>query len=149
MNTRVNPYDALYNNLKNRFTVVHGGVECTVGDYMRMKSGAHSASNLPAVKRSSEEHSIAAVISYVNDKLTMKKAPVKDKTMRRFPIRTSLSATLSAVAACAIIMFTGIIAAKGVGDTAMPSVSKPAVETVDELVDDNVIGDSSELYTER
>ena len=149
MNTRANPYDVLYNNLKNRFTVIHGGQECTVGDYMRMKSGAHPTSNLPAVRKNSDEHSIAAVINYVNDKLTIKKAPLKDKTMRRFPIRTSLSATLSAVAACALIMFTGIIAAKGVGDTSLPTVKEPAIETADEIVDDNNLGASSNPYTER
>ena len=148
MNTRVSPYDALYNNLKNRFTVIHCGKECTVGDYMRMKSGTECTRSLPSVRKI-EDRSITAVINYVNDKLTMKKAPVKDRTMRRFPIRTSFSATLSAVAACAIIMFTGVIAAKVTENSLLPSANTPTVEEMDELPAENNLDSYPELYKER
>ena len=39
MTAVANPYEALYTNLKNRFTVIHDGKECTVGDFMLMKAG--------------------------------------------------------------------------------------------------------------
>ena len=149
MNTRVNPYDSLYNNLKNRFTVIHNGQECTVGDFMRMKSGAHCASNLPLNEKNSEDGSIAAVINYVSDKLTIKNAPMKDKTMKRFPIRTSLSATISAVAACALIMFTGIITSGGLNDNFLSSENKPYIETVDDLAKEDQNTDSINPTAEK
>lgn len=148
MNTRVSPYDTLYTNLKNRFTVIHSGKECTIGDYMRLKSGSLSSSNLP-IQRKTEDRSIGSVINYVNEKLTMKTAPVKDKAMRRFPIRTSFSATLSAVAACAIIMFTGVISAKIAENAALDAAKTPAVEITEQLPENNNLDSYPELFNER
>ena len=104
MTTVANPYDALYTNLKNRFTVIHDGKECTVGDFMLMKAGKSekaekNSTALSVVNANTEHHALATIACYVNDKLTVKNPPVKDKTIRRFPIKTSASALLSSVAA--------------------------------------------------
>ena len=95
MNTITNPYDALYTNLKNRFTVIHDGTECTVGDYMLMKAGksASKKSDLPVAKVAKEDSSIVALINYMNEKLTIKNPPVKDKTIKRFPARKTNSSS--------------------------------------------------------
>ena len=112
MTTTMNQYDALYTNLKNQFTVIYNGTECTVGDFMLMKANKRSESSLP-IATTARNTSIATIVEYVNDKLTVKKAPVKDKTMRNFPFRTSISALLSATAACALILSCGIFSLSG------------------------------------
>lgn len=136
MNTVANPYDSLYNNLKNRFTVVKDGNECTVGDYMLMKAGALGVdSNLPACRTASaQENSVVAIVNYMNDRLTVKRAPVKDRTIRRFPIRTSFSAMLSAVAACALILSCGIFALRGV--SAIPTAESASTQ-IEEVVSED------------
>ena len=121
MTTVANPYDALYTNLKNRFTVIHDGKECTVGDFMLMKAGKSEKADknstaLSVVNANTEHHALATIACYVNDKLTVKNRPVKDKTIRRFPIKTSASALLSSVAACALVMSCGIFALSGSKD---------------------------------
>ena len=112
MTATMNQYDALYTNLKNRFTVIYNGAECTVGDFMLMKANKKAETSLP-IATSSKTTSIATIVEYVNDKLTVKKAPVKDKTMRSFPLRTSISALLSATAACALVLSCGIFSLSG------------------------------------
>lgn len=134
MNTVANPYDALYNNLKNRFTVVHDGKECTVGDYLLMKAGKapNEDSKLPAcVNNSTYDNTAIAIVNYMNERLTVKRAPVKDKTIRRFPIRTSMSAVLSAVAACALVLSCGIFALRGI--SAIPTAELPEAQ-VEEVI---------------
>ncbi len=118
------PYDALYTNLKNRFTVIYEGAECTVGDYMLMKAGKRKASNLPAAaaKDTYEHKALTSIVDFVSEKLTVKKPPVKDKTIKRFPFKTSMSALLSSAAACALVLSCGIFALSGAKNSA-PSVS--------------------------
>ena len=113
MTKATNPYDALYTNLKNQFTAIYNGTECTVGDFMLMKANQRAESNLPIVASSAKTVTMTAIVEYVNDKLTVKRAPVKDKTMKTFPFRTSLSAMLSATAACALVFSCGIFALTG------------------------------------
>ncbi len=112
MTSTINQYDALYTNLKNQFTVIYNGTECTVGDFMRMKANKKSDSSLP-IATGARNASIATIVEYVNDKLTVKNAPVKDKTIKRFPLRTSASALLSATAACALLLSCGIFSLTG------------------------------------
>ena len=114
MTTVINPYDALYTNLKNRFTVIHEGKECTVADFMLMKAGKSTAANssLPVVK-TYERTTLSTIASYVGDKLTVKNPPVKETTIRHFPVKTSVSALLSSVAACALVLSCGIFALRG------------------------------------
>ena len=114
--TSTSAYESLYNNMKKHFTVISDNNEYTLGEYMSMKADAknESVSNLPAVRSSVvDTHSVAAIFSYFNEKLTVKKAPVKDRTMRAFPFRTSMAAALSAVVACALIFSYGIFTING------------------------------------
>lgn len=122
MNT-ADVYEDLYINMKNKFTVTNGDCEYSLGDFMRMKASANTkASNLPAVRTPAGANRIAAVFSYVNDKLTVKKAPIKDKTIRAFPFRTSAAAFLSAVVACAMIFSYGLFSVRNSGTTTQPIV---------------------------
>ncbi len=120
MATITNPYDALYTNLKNRFTVIYEGSECTVGDYMLAKAGKkQSASSSLAIRTTiSRNSALTTFAKYVNDKLTLKSAPEKNKTIRRFPLRTSASSVFSAVAACALVFSFGVLTLKNAPVTA-------------------------------
>ena len=107
--TSQNAYESLYNSMKNGLTVVSRDGEYCLGDYMLMKAAKHKESTaLPvAASDSGEQRAISAFFSYVNDKLTIKAPPAKDKTIRRFPFRTSLSAVLSALVACTLVLSYG------------------------------------------
>ena len=106
MATYTNPYDRLYNNMKNQFTVVNDGCESNLGEYMLKRARASRPSNLPATV-SGRDNAIAAIYSYVNDKLTIKTPPVKDKTIKAFPIRSCAAALLSAVVTCTVVLSYG------------------------------------------
>ena len=80
---------------------------------------------------------VSAFFKYVNDKLAVKSAPQKDKTIRRFPFRTSLTAVLSALVVCTLILSYGAIAIRGTSNTT------PATVEVND-VSENEIDD---LYT--
>ena len=118
MNNTNCPYEALYKSLENRLTLIDSGKEFNTYEYMMRKSGTVS-SNLP-VARAEVDHAIVAVVNYVNNRLTVKKAPIKEKTIKRFPLRTSFSALLSAVAACALIVSCCIYAIAGTSDNSIP-----------------------------
>ena len=123
-----NPYDALYTNLKNKLTIVNDNKEYTVGEYMLMKAGEkqRESSSMALTTRTHEQTAIVSVINFVNDKLTVKNPPKKDRTIRNFPLRTSFSALLSAVAACALVISCGIYALIGRNDAVMPTASENA-----------------------
>ena len=123
MTSVMNPYDALYTNLKNQFTVIYNGTECTVGDFMLMKANKRSESSLP-IATSVRTTSLSTIVEYVNDKLTVKKAPVKDQTIRSFPFRTSISALLSATAACALVLSCGIFSLSGAAGANVPKTAE-------------------------
>ncbi len=141
MTTTMNAYDALYTNLRQQFTVIHNGQECTVGDFMRMKANKRAETALPIATTTARNTSLATVVEYINDKLTVKQAPIKDKTIRNFPFRTSLSAILSATAACALIFSCGVFALNG--KTALPYTAEAEgtdyVETVTPEVDEEAV----------
>lgn len=129
MNT-ANVYDALYNSMKERFTIEDKATHCeyNLGEYMLMKAGkkANMTSTLPAERNNTavvSKNAISAVFSYVNDKLTLKAPPAKDKTIRRFPFRTSLAAVLSAVIACTIAISYGSAALRN-GSDSMPTTAE-------------------------
>ena len=109
-------YDNLYENMKNRLTVVNEDSEYTIGSYMLMK--AHRKKEealLPVAERSTAtktERAVANVVSYINDKLTIKEPPINDKTIRAFPFRASASAFLSAVVACAFMLSFIVVGAR-------------------------------------
>lgn len=129
MNT-VNAYDKLYNNMKSRFTVVGDNREYTLGEYMLMKAGKKSAeSNLPVAKSSSKSQAVVtAFFKYVNDKLTVKKPPVKDKIIKAFPFRTTAAAFLSAIVACTLIVTSGSAMLKGQDSSISTTVENVEME---------------------
>lgn len=138
MTSVMNPYDALYTNLKNQFTVICNGTECTVGDFMLMKANKRSESSLP-IATTARTTSLSTIVEYVNDKLTVKKAPVKDQTIRSFPFRTSISALLSATAACALILSCGIFSLTGGSASNVPhTAEKPDAGYVETLTPDEL-----------
>jgi hypothetical protein len=49
------------------------------------------------------------IVSFVDEKLTIKQAPVKDKTIKSFPFRASASAFLTASVACAFLLSFALI----------------------------------------
>ncbi len=105
--TTYNVYEKLYLNTKTKFTVVDGNNEYTLGDYMMMKAGKKSEkSNLPA-PISNAPAAVSAFFAYINEKLTVKNPPVKDKTIRRFPMRTSAASFLSALLISALALSFG------------------------------------------
>ena len=125
-----NPYDTLYNNLKDRFTVVYEGCDCTLGDYMLIKAGKNqtSASALPTTVSNERSTSITDIVDYVAAQLTVKSAPAREKTMRRFPLRSSMSAIFTAAAACALVFSFGIFALNNSGVLAPYTANGAEVE---------------------
>ena len=72
--TSTNAYETLYKNMKSKFTVVSENSEYTLGEYMLKKANPNeNVSNLPATKTESQNRSLSAIFSYVNEKLTVKK----------------------------------------------------------------------------
>ena len=136
-----NVYDNLYNNLKNRFTVERDSCEYTLGEYMLMRSRAAKTEGkeLSVVPVGRESNAIVSVMSYVSDKLTVKKAPLKDKTIRAFPFRTSVAAFLSSALVCTVVFTYGLLTVKNLTtDSSSPAV----VEVEDENVEDNESSES-------
>ena len=130
--TTMTAYDKLYMSMKNKFTVTADNCEYSLGEYMSKKANAKaSSSSLPvAANKANQVSTISAIFTYVNDKLTVKREPVKDKTIRAFPFRTSLAECFSAVVACAFIFSFGIFSMKGA--SALPATADAEeIETVE------------------
>ncbi len=122
----LNAYETLYNNMKNKFAVVSENCEYTLGEYMSMKANAKAASsNLPAVRNASQAPAISAIFTYINDKLTVKAPPIREKVIKRFPLRTTAAAFLTSIVACALMFSYGIFALRS--DTTVPTVAEDAV----------------------
>lgn len=129
-----NVYDNLYANLKNRFTVEKDSAEYTLGEYMLMKARAakNAGKDLALVPTYNHSKTIVNVMNYVNDKLTVKRAPEKDKTLRAFPFRTSLAAFLSSALVCTVVFTYGILTIKNMSNTN----GTPAVVEVEDEAED-------------
>ena len=115
----VNNYDELYESMKNRLTVVNENSEYTIGDYMLMKASKKKEESRALAAKATVNHAeqtMANVVSYINDKLTIKEPPIKDKTIRAFPFRASASAFLTASVACAFLLSFVLIGAKSMAN---------------------------------
>ena len=122
MATSNNAYEQLYTNLKNRFTVVNGNEECTLGEYMLNKNCKEESSALPVV--TAKFHHPSAVVNfvnYINDKLMVKEAPQKDKVMRAFPLRTVAAAFLSAILICTFVISYGATSLNNASNETAPA----------------------------
>ena len=132
MTQTTNNYDKLYENMKQRFTILSDNNEYTLGEYMLMKADVkktESAALPVAVKTAvaKSETAMTSIVSFVDDKLTIKQAPVKDKTIKAFPFRASASAFLTASVACAFVLSFALIGARTL------STPTPAVNEVIEI----------------
>ena len=111
-------YEKLYTNMVKKFTVEKDNTDYKLGEYMLMKARAKKEaaltavsaqkSALPVLRGRKDTTAIAAIFSYVNDKLTVKEAPIRDKTIRSFPFRTSIAAFCSALVVCALVVSCSI-----------------------------------------
>ena len=117
MTQTTNNYEKLYENMKQRFTLSQDDTAYTLGEYMLMKADGKKSEEaalpvavMTAVTKS--EVAMTNIASFVDDKLTIKQAPVKDKTIRAFPFRASASAFLTASVACAFLLSFVLIGAK-------------------------------------
>ncbi len=149
MTTTANPYDSLYSNLKANFTFTEDGYECTLGESMLIKAGAKeesSSSTLALARVAPRGNAVSAIVSYVSTQLSVADAPVRNKTLRRFPLRTSMSAVFSAVAACALVFSFGIFALRG-GNTLPPYTADTSDVEVVEPMGDAIVED--ELQVEK
>ena len=142
--TSINAYDTLYENLKNRFTVQNDNSECTLGEYMLAKAQKNTnKSSLPVAVRdyTGGKLMLQSLVSYVNEKLTIKKAPVKDKTMEAFPLRTSLASIFSALLVCTLVVTYGLAGAKNtvLGDSTADATPSYAIDSYrDDAVEDEI-----------
>ncbi len=142
-----NVYENLYKNIQDRMTIVDGQKEYNLADYMLMQVNKETleaevaaTTSLPVVAKNyaaAGEKALAVVVSYVNDKLTVKEPPVRDKTIRAFPFRASASALLSAVACCALVLSIGIVGMSSIKNNA-DSISETDyhIEDVDTVYTD-------------
>ena len=138
MATIANPYDSLYTNLKNKFTVVKDGSEYTLGDYMLMKAGMKSNKSEIVAVKANEPSAVVSVLNFVNDKLTAKSPAIKERTIKRFPLRTSFSAVLSAVAAAALVFSCGIFSLIGRSNNTAYTAENAIVEEEVEKTEENI-----------
>ena len=113
--TVINRYNTLYENMKRSFTVTNEGAQYSLGAFMRMKaSQAAGESLLPAtIERKPATTALVNVRRFITEKLAVKTAPAPEKTLRSFPLRTSLAACLCAFALCTVL-FSGAIIGSGV-----------------------------------
>lgn len=100
----INKYENLYKNMQKHFTVEKDGDTYTLGAYMRKRANETKAEqNLPVAIKENSGAALRSIVTYVGEKLTVKRAPATEKTMRAFPMRTSLAACLSAVLICTLM----------------------------------------------
>ena len=118
MTQTTNNYDKLYENMKQRFTVSQNDTAYTLGEYMLMKADSKKSENTTLPVAVMSEVAVTNIVSFVDDKLTIKQAPVKDKTLRAFPFRASASAFLTASVACAFLLSFVLIGAKSMANQA-------------------------------
>lgn len=145
-------YDKLYNNMVKKFTVENDNTDYTLGDYMLMKARTKKnamtvAANSSLAVAEPKSSSLTTVFSYIGEKLRVKKAPVKDKTMRKFPLRASLSALCSATIVCALVVCCavfGLSSANGGSDNIV-SVTESDAEIEQVVVEETVSADFFEI----
>ena len=148
MTQMTNNYDKLYENMKQRFTISCDNSEYTIGEYMLMKADVKKTdATLPVALRSTatkSEVAVANFVSFVNDKLTIKEPPVKDKTIKSFPLRASASAFLSAAVACAFVFSFALVGAKALS----APVSAAEATNLSEQANEDVNVDYNEIIFE-
>lgn len=124
--------------MKQRFTVVSGEKEYTLGSYMRMRANEkQEKKNLPATITQTRPMALQSFLSFVNRKLTVKEQPAPEKTIKAFPFRTAFSAACSALVVCTLMFSFGTLGGLvfNQGDESgyiALSEEKPATEEIEE-----------------
>ena len=117
-----NVYEKLYANTKTAFTIVKNDQQYSLGEYMLMKAGNK---RLPAERTENTGNSIVTKsFSYVKEKLNAKNAPKKERTMKKFPLRTAASALLSAIIVSSLAISFGAFSGKNIHSEA-PVIAEP------------------------
>lgn len=136
----MNAYEKLYRNTKAQFTIVNDNKEYTLGELMLAKANKKKDNSVLHVSAavSGTSRAMSSFINYVNDKLTVKNPPKKDRTIKKFPLRTSLSAFLSALLVCTFVLSFGFLSGKNIiaaSTTADGEGISEVVETTDGVVE--------------
>ena len=146
-------YDKLYSNMVKNFTVEKNRKDYKLGDYMLMKAKVKKHSDetekvatTALTVRQSFGNSLVSFAAYVNDKLIVKEAPIRDRTIRKFPFRTSLSALCSAVLICTLIISCTVFGIQANGSNSN-TVNAEYSESVEET--ENTATSSDITYTEQ
>lgn len=126
-----NAYEALYRNMKNRFTVVSGSNEYTLGGYMRMKAREKEENTaLPMDIQVNRQTALRSIASYINEKLLVKELPAPEKATRAFPFRAALSALCSALLLSSVVLSCATLPLRA-EKSAEPTVLSQAEDTED------------------
>ena len=132
----MNAYEKLYKNTKSQFTIVNDNKEYTLGELMLLKAGKKKEnSNLPV---SSGTRAVSAFFTYVNDKLTVRNPPEKDRTIKKFPLRTSAAAFLSALLMCTLVLSFGFFSSKNILSPSPATAESDVVSDTINDVDSNI-----------
>ena len=128
-----NAYETLYNKMKNNFTIVNENREYTLGEYMLMKANAvHNTENLPISREQVNNTSLTSIVSYVSNKLAVKRPPMRDKVVKRFPFRTSAAAFLCGLIACSLMFSYGLFSLNASSST-VPTAEIESTLTEEEI----------------
>ena len=140
MATSMNAYEKLYTNLKNRFIVVDGNRECTLGEYMLNKNCKDEESYaLPVVTAKIHQPSaVVNIVNYINDKLMVREAPQKDKVMRAFPFRTVAASVLSALLVCTFVITYSATSLNSVSGESVPRYMATSDDAEFEEIDSEI-----------
>ena len=91
--------------------------------------------------------SLTNVFSFIGEKLRVKKAPVKNKTMRKFPLRASLSALCSATIVCALVVCCAVfgLSSANSGMENIVSITESDSEIEQTIIEETVDADFFEV----
>lgn len=93
-----NSYEKLYENMKNKFTIVKNNKEYTLGEYMTMKIDV-AQKTAKNDEKSNAKHTVSSFLSYISTKITER----KERGPQAFPVRSLASACLSLFVVCALV----------------------------------------------
>ena len=139
MGTTMNCYNTLFENMKRKFTVTSGDCHYSLGAYMRMKANeeTHEAALPVAIERKPAQ-ALISIREFVSEKLAVRAVPAPEKMLKRFPLRTSLAACLSALAICTLL-FSGALLGSGVIHTneGNDNIALEYTAEIDDSIEDN------------
>ena len=139
MGTTMNSYNTLFENMKRKFTVSSGDCHYSLGAYMRMKANeeTHEAS-LPVAVERKPAHALVSIREFVSEKLAVRAMPAPEKMLKRFPLRTSLAACLSALAICTLLFCGAILGSSAIKPSdAGDNIALEYTAEIEDSIEDN------------